>query len=130
MRQGRIKVDKWQDAATGTKRTAFKITATSIAKVRRSANYGAAGGEGGEEADAGMAPWDTPPAAGGSGPAPWDVQPQAGGRQQGAGAGSRQGAQGGASTEEKWMDFFEHPDRESSWALWACLALLVLAWSA
>lgn len=118
--QGRLKVDKWEDRATGAPRTAFKIVASSISRVR--SNYPAAAaaaagaGQYGEvsSADAGFgggggyeqAPWDPPTAA-----APWDPPAQ---QQQPrvASGGQQQGGQQQRTMEELWMDYFEHPDSE------------------
>lgn len=98
--QGRLKLNKWEDAA-GTKRTAWKITANSISKVR--STYQPAAGGGGsldEYAPSGSA-------ASAPSPAPWDLPAEtaaaAGGEQ------PWQGQQGQQvlTTEQKWMDFFE-----------------------
>lgn len=111
--QGRLKLNKWEDAA-GTKRTAWKITANSISKVR--STYQPAAGGGGsldEYAPSGSA-------ASAPSPAPWDLPAEtaaaAGGEQ------PWQGQQGQQvlTTEQKWMDFFEDTSSESA-LLWTAL---------
>lgn len=108
--QGRLRLNKWEDAS-GTKRTAWKITANSISKVR--SNYPAAGGAGSFDeyglpaassaSVPGPAPWDLPaePAAAPAGEQPWDAQH------------SKQLQ----SAEDKWCDFFEDTSSE-----WRCAA--------
>ena len=109
--QGRLKVDKWEDRATGAKRTAYKVVASSLSKVRRSSYPAGQFGEGGEEAagqfGGGGGYGDAADAAkgGGAQAAPWDPpaqQQQQQQEQQGGGAGQQ-------TSEELWMDFFENP---------------------
>lgn len=105
--QGRLKLDKWQDAATGAKRTAWKITASSISKVRSTYVPGAA--DAAQEAEAfGGYDEPAPAAASAAAPAPWDLPAEP------AAAAQPGQAQGGAAmtAEEKWMDYFENPSRE------------------
>ncbi|EFN50904.1 hypothetical protein CHLNCDRAFT_55453 [Chlorella variabilis] len=75
--QGRLKVDKWEDRATGQKRTAFKLVATSISRVRSTfpprepGHLGDPAGAGGPQQQQPAAA----AAAGQAGPAPWDEPP-------------------------------------------------------
>lgn len=114
--QGRLRVDSWQDKTTGAKRTAYKVVASSISRVRRTgAGMPASVATTTEEPAAGFgvgghgeaAPWDAPPPMQ-QGAAPLQqqvvVQPPAG-----------QAALGAPFTEERlWMDFFTDPSRESA----------------
>ncbi|KAI3436377.1 hypothetical protein D9Q98_002430 [Chlorella vulgaris] len=114
--QGRLKIERWDDRVTGLKRTAVKIVANSISKVR--SNYGdqqQQAGAGGYEqqqqasAAAGGAPWDS---ASFPEPAPWDAPPAPGpvaAPTGGAGGGGSSGQQ--QTVEELWMDFFMAPDK-------------------
>lgn len=106
--KGRLKIDKWEDKISGQQRTAWKVTANSISKVRstfppggarqQAADEGAAFGGGGNPFVA-AAPWDQPMAA--VQQQPQQLQQQG---QQGAAAGQP------STQEEQWMDFFEHPN--------------------
>ena len=102
--QGRLRLDKWQDAATGAKRTAWKITASSISKVRSNYAPGQADTQGEAAAFGG---YDEPAAAaaGAAAPAPWDMPAE-------PAAPAGQPAGGLMTAEEKWMDYFENPSRE------------------
>lgn len=96
--QGRIKVERWEDKNTGQKRSAMKIVAASISRVRsmlppRDASTASEGAEAPVE----QAPWDALP------PAPAQMTPR-------APAAAAQQQQ--MTTEDKWMDFFMHPDSE------------------
>lgn len=111
--QGRLRVDSWQDKTTGAKRTAYKVVASSISRVRRTgAGMPASVATTTEEPAAGFgvgghgeaAPWDAPPPIQ-QGAAPLQqqvvVQPPAG-----------QAALGAPFTEERlWMDFFTDPSQ-------------------
>lgn len=109
--QGRLKLNKWEDAA-GTKRTAWKITANSISKVRSTYQPAAGGGgsfdeyvpSGSSASAPSPAPWDLPAAATAGGEQPWQGQ---------------QGQQV-LTTEQKWMDFFEDTSSEAL-LLWIVL---------
>ncbi|PSC68489.1 nucleic acid-binding [Micractinium conductrix] len=98
--EGRLKVDKWEDRMTGQKRTAFKITANSIAKVR--SKFGAGGGGGFDQAGEEEAPWDRAAAQEDE----WAGSAQRAAPRAGDGAGA-----GLHTVEELWMDYFEHPDQ-------------------
>jgi hypothetical protein len=90
-------VDRWDDKLTGQKRSAMKIVAASISRVRstlppRDAGAAAEGAAAPEEA-----PWDALP------------PPSASPPRRAAAATSQQQQM---TTEEKWMDFFMNPDSE------------------
>ncbi|KAI7835382.1 hypothetical protein COHA_010716 [Chlorella ohadii] len=96
--QGRLKLNKWEDAA-GMKRTAWKITANSISKVR--SNYPAGGASEGSSFD------EYASSGSAAGPAPWDLPAEPAGTSAGRQSWQAQQGQEVLTTEQKWMDFFE-----------------------
>ncbi|KAL4420880.1 hypothetical protein ABPG77_002839 [Micractinium sp. CCAP 211/92] len=114
--QGRLRVDSWQDKTTGAKRTAYKVVASSISRVRRTglgmqANIAPAGEAAADGFGAGgygePAPWDAPPPM-----QQQAVPPEQ--QQMGAQAGAGQPAPAGKNsfTEESlWMDYFTDPSQ-------------------
>ena len=120
--QGRLRVDSWQDKTTGAKRTAYKVVASSISRVRRTGvGMPASAAPAAEEPAAGFG-------AGGYGePAPWDapqpmqqqvapLEQQQMGAQPAAGQAAPAG-QGPFTEESLWMDYFTDPTREPAWRI-------------
>ncbi|KAL4419336.1 hypothetical protein ABPG75_002639 [Micractinium tetrahymenae] len=112
--QGRLKVDSWQDKTTGAKRTAYKVVASSISRVRRTGmGMPASAVSAAEEPAAGFggggygepAPWDAPPPM--QQPA---MAPEQQAVQQPAGQAAP-AAQGPFTEESLWMDYFVDPSQ-------------------
>ncbi len=94
------------------KRTAWKITANSISKVR--SNYPAGGASEGSSFD------EYASSGSAAGPAPWDLPAEPAGTSAGRQSWQAQQGQEVLTTEQKWMDFFEDSSSESCLLLRGC----------